>query len=180
MKKGYIHLCVLMIILGILCATWESIWDNKPAETIMAATLLLSVISMIMTSYIAVENAIELRLDRRKRLFSDYCARFSNDQNVRKVAEWLFNVNELDSDGKVIINSMKLKQNNIKEPTLFEKRRFMDFLIEINIQIKNKQIEKEDVRKIFSIYAKLFENIINSDNQPICYKKDLSELSELL
>ncbi len=181
MKKSYIHLYVLMIILGILVATWESIWDNTPAETIMAATLLLSILSLIANSYIAIENAIEIRLERRKRLFSDYCARFSNDQSVRKVAEWLLNVSELDSDGKVIIDSKKLRlNNNIGEPTLFEKGRFMDFLIEVNIQIINKQIDKYDARKIFSLYAKLFEYVTNSDNQTIYYKKDLSDLTELL
>lgn len=167
-----------MIVLGILCATWESIWANKPAETIMAATLFLSILSMIITSYIAIENAIELRSERRKKLLSDYCTRFSNEQ--RKVAEWLLNICEIDSDSNVKILDSKISQYSSKEPTLFEKERFMEFFIELNIQIKNKQIEKEDARKLFSFYALLFDNVTKFDNQTLYSKREVSKLSELL
>lgn len=169
--------------MGILCATWENYWINKPTETIMTATLFVSVLSMIMTSYITIENAIELRSERRKKLFSDYCARFSNDQCVSKVAEWLLTISKLDFDGNVEIMDSKYLQhskNFAKEPTLFEKERFMDFLIELNVQIKNKQIEKEDAIKVFSIYTRLFDNVIKSDNRINHFKRDVTELSELL
>lgn len=172
-----------MILLGFLCATWETIWNNKPAETIMAATLFVSIFSMFMTSYIAIENAIELRLERQKKLLSDYCTRFSNDQSIRNVAEWLLNISEIDSDGNVKLLGSKYlshSSDNAKEPTLFEKERFMDFLIELNIQIKNKQIEKEDVTKIFSIYIRLFDNLTKIDNQIYFHKREVAELSELL
>ena len=104
----------------------------------MAASLFVSVIALVITNYFTVENAIEIRENNKTKLFSDYCARFSNDSNFNKVAEWLLLISELDTEGNVLgIDTKKMKANKnltLVEPTYFEKERFFDFLIELNKQ----------------------------------------------
>ena len=110
-------------------------------------------------------------------MFSEYCARFSNDTNLKNVAEWLLFITKKDSHG-ILIERSKRSKKEYMEPTPFEKERFWCFLIELNIQIKDKQIEKEDAMKIFSRYAQLIGIVLETHNNS--NKWDRTAIAELL
>ena len=184
LNKKDISLIIGAFALGIICATWPEIWANETAETIMAASLLVSIIALVISSYFTTETALEIRGYNKKKLFSDYCARFSNDQNIKNVAEWLLAITEMDSNGNIRnVHFRKLKNDKkktIMEPTPFEIERFWSFLIELVIQIKNGKLEREDVRKIFSSYAQLFDYVQQTDDKTSYYKYDRKVIAELL
>ena len=177
-------LCVVMCLFGVMCALWPDLWKNETANTLTAFSLFISIIALFISNYFIVEKAIESRTNNKKRLFSDYCARFSSNQNLCKVAEWLLTIAEYDSNGilnNVYPNRVKNdKGRAITEPTYFEQKCFLDFLIELNIQIKNKQLEKEDVRQIFSPYALIFNEVLQAENMKNICMRNLANLSELL
>ena len=171
-----------MCLFGVMCAAWPDLWKNETANTLTAFSLFISIIALFISNYFIVEKAIESRTNNKKRLFSDYCARFSSNQNLCIVAEWLLTISEIGNGViKVYPNRMKnCKSRAITEPTYFEQKCFLNFLIELNIQIKNKQLEKEDVRKIFSLYALIFKEVLLAENMEKFYMLNLSDLSELL
>ena len=184
-KKKHILLYIGVLLLGVFVAIWRDLWFNETTETIMETSLLVSVITLVITNYYTIENAIEIRDNNKTKLLSDYCARFSNDPNLNKVAEWLLLISELDTEGNVlgIIYNKKIKANKnltVVEPTYFEKERFFDFLIELNNQIKNKKIEREDTIRVFSLYAQMFAKVLQIDNKTTYDKRDRSNISELL
>lgn len=169
-------------MLGVLYGAWESLLANKTANYISAISLLVSITALIFANYIKVENAVELRNTNKKRLLNDYCSRFSSDPTIQKVVRWLFAITELDSDDiKVYPKKRKdYNGNPIESPTSFEKERFLVFLTELNIQTKNKQLEIEDVRTIFSLYAQLFNKVQKNDNAFIFSLRKDCDYSELL
>ena len=175
-------LYVVMCLFGVMCAAWPDLWKNETANTLTAFSLFISIIALFISNYFIVEKAIESRTNNKKRLFSDYCARFSSNQNLCKVAEWLLTISEIENGVvKLYPNRMKNdKGRAITEPTYFEQKCFLNFLIELNIQIKNKQLEKEDLRKIFSLYALIFKEVLLAENMEKFYMLNLSDLSELL
>lgn len=131
------------------------------------------------SNYFIVENAIELRSNNKKKLFSDYCARFSSNHNLCKVAEWLLTIAEFDSNGNLIdVYPKRLKDNkgkHVTEPSTFEKQFFVDFFVELDIQIKNKQLEREDVINYFSSYVSIFQMVQHKDKSG--YIRNLDVLS---
>lgn len=184
MKKDHILLCIILFLLGASIPRWNYFWPKEGTETIMATTLFVSIVNFFLCAYIAVENAVEKRKGNKKKCFSDYCARFSSDPNLRKVAEWLMAITELDSNGNIAkVYPQKTKDDKghtILKPTYFEKERFCDFLIELNIQIKSEQIEKGDAIKVFYFYAYSFAKVLQEDEMIIYRKRECVDLSELL
>lgn len=182
--RNNIQLCVVVCLLGVMCALWPDLWKNETTNSMTSFSLLISILALFISNYFIVENAIESRTNNKKNLFSEYCTRFSSNQNISKVAEWLLAISEFDTEG-ILINVYPKRLNDDKgrtivEPTFFEMNCFGDFLIELNIQTKNKQLEKEDVRKYFSPYALIFDKVIQSENKQIYYMRNLSDLSEML
>lgn len=176
-------LCVIMLLLGVICAMGRDLWINETANTLMGSSLLLSLIALVVSNYFIVENARELRTNSKKKLFGDYCARFSSNQNICKVTEWLLNIAEFDSNGITNVYPQKLydaKGRAITEPTYFEKKCFGDFLIELNIQVKNKQLEKEDVKNYFSLYALIFNKVLQAESNKNCYMWNFANFSDIL
>ena len=173
-----------MSLLGVLCASWYTIWSKESAETIMATNLFVSIINFFLCAYIAVENAVEKRKNSKKELFSGYCARFSSDPNLRKVAEWLMEITELDSNGNIAkVYPQKKKGDKghaILNPTFYERETFCNFLVELNIQLKSEQIEKDDAREVFSFYAFSFAQVIQEDKMMLYRKRERADFSELL
>ena len=171
-----------MCIFGLLCATWRDIFAGETAETIAGVSFVISVMSLLCTLYFTVEYALELRGYNRKKLFSDYCARFSNDHNINKVAEWLFTSSIVNSNGNIKLYSKKLiyKDKGHTEPTAFEKERFWEFLVEINIQIKDKRIVREDAMKVFSIYANMFDKVVIQAEEQTSSNRIRTDIEELL
>ena len=184
MKKEHIPLCIIIFFLGLIIPNWFNFWRSEGNEKIMATTLFVSIVNLFLSSYIAVENAVEKRRTNKKKSFGDYCTRFSNDPNLRKVAEWLMAITELDSNGNIAkVYPQKTKDDKghtILKPTYFEKERFCDFLIELNIQIKSEQIEKGDAIKVFYFYAYSFAKVLQEDEMIIYRKRECVDLSELL
>ena len=177
-------LCVAMCIFGVMCVMWRDLWINETANTLMAFSLFISIIALFISNYFVVENAIESRTNSKKKLFGDYCARFSNNYNICKVAEWLLAIAEFDSNGILVNVDLKRlnddKGRTISEPTSFQKKCFGDFLIELNIQIKNKQLEKEDVRKYFSLYALIFNKVIQVENNKVYYMWNFDDFPDIM
>ena len=176
-------LCVVVCLLGAMCALWPDLWRNEAANNMTSLSLLISIFALFISSYFIVENAIELRTNNKKKLFCEYCARFSSNQNICKVAEWLLAISEFDPDG-ILMNVYPKRLNDdkgrtITEPTYFEMNCFWDFLIELNIQIKNKQLEKEDVRKYFSPYVLIFKKVLQAEDMKICYIRNVADLSDI-
>ena len=182
--RNNLYIVLLFFLYGVLCATWRDLWANETANTLTAFSLFISLTALFISNYFIIENARELRSNNKKKLFSDYCARFSSNCNLCKVAEWLLTLAEFDSNGNLIdVYPKRLKDNKgrpISEPSSFEKQIFVDFLVELNIQIKNKQLEKEDIGKYFSPYVLLFKEILQADNNKTYYIRSLDDLSELL
>ena len=175
--------CSIVALFGVMCAT-RDMWINETIKTLTAYSLFISIIALFMGNYFVIENAIELRTNNKQKLFGDYCARFSTNHNICKVAEWLLSIAEFDSNG--VLSNVDVKRLNgdkgrtISEPTFFQKKCFGDFLLELNIQIKNKQLEKEDVRKYFSPYATVFKKVLQVENNKACYMWNLSDFQEIL
>lgn len=184
MKKEHIPLCIFIFFLGLIIPGWFNFWQSDGNETIMATTLFVSIVNFFLCAYIAVENAVEKRKGNKKKCFSDYCARFSSDPNLKKVAEWLLAITELDSNGNIAnVYPQKTKDEKghaILKPSPFENERFCDFLVELNIQIKSEQIEKEDAKKVFSFYAFSFAKVLQEDNLVSYNRRKYSDFSELL
>ncbi len=181
MGKRYIP-ALLAFLFGSLCATWYNLFANETTNSIAATSLFVSITTLFMTTYVMVENAVELRNTNKKKLLSDYSNRFSCDPAIQKVVRWLFAITDIDSNEiKVYTKRSKdNKGNPIEEPASFEKERFLVFLTELNIQIREKQLEKDDVRKLFSLYALLFNKTQESDNTIIYSLRKGSDYSELL
>lgn len=103
-----------------------------------------------------------------------------------KVAEWLMTISTLDTNNIVNHNNFRYhkvkdrKREIIQSPTLFEIEKFCDFLVELNIQIKNEQIDGIDARKMFSSYVRMFRKVINSDNIELYNNRNDEDYSELL
>lgn len=184
--KDNLCLVIVFALFGALCASWYDIWSVEKTETIMATTLFVSIINLFFSGYIAVENAVELRNRSKKRLFGDYCSRFSNDICLKKVAEWLMAISTLDTNSIVKHNYFRYhkvkgrKGEIIQSPTLFEIEKFCEFLVELNIQIKNEQIDGKDARKMFSSYARMLSKVINSDKIELYNIQNDEDYSELL
>lgn len=180
----YLPLCVAMCLFGMMCAMWRDLWINETANTLMGFSLFISIIALFISNYFIVENAIESRSNKKKKLFSEYCARFSGNQNISKVVEWLLNIAEFDSNG-VLVNVYPKGLNDdkgrtISEPTFFQKKCFADFLIELNIQIKNKQLDIEDVRKYFSPYVLIFNKVLQVENNKVYYMWNIDDFPQSL
>ena len=184
MKKEHIPLCIFIFFLGLIIPGWFNFWRSEGNETMMATTLFVSIVNLFLSSYNAVENAVEKRMTNKKKSFGDYCARFSSDPNLKKVAEWLLAITELDSNGNIAkVYSKKTKDEKghaILKPSSFENERFFDFLVELNIQIKSEQIEKEDAKKVFSFYAFSFAKVLQEDDLVSYNRRKYSDFSELL
>ena len=184
MKKEHIPLCIFIFFLGLIIPGWFNFWRSEGNETMMATTLFVSIVNLFLSSYNAVENAVEKRMTNKKKSFGDYCARFSSDPNLKKVAEWLLAITELDSNGNIAkVYPQKTKDEKghaILKPSSFENERFFDFLVELNIQIKSEQIEKEDAIKVFSFYAFSFAKVLQEDEMVSYSKRKYSDFSELL
>lgn len=181
--RNNIQLCVVVCLLGVMCALWPDLWKNETTNNMTSFSLLISILALFISTYFIVENAIESRTNNKKKLFSEYCTRFSSNQNISKVAEWLLAISEFDPEG-ILINVYSKRLNDdrgrtITKPTFFEMNCFCDFLIELNIQIKNKQLEKEDVRKYFSPYILIFKEVIQAENKENYYMRNLADLSEI-
>ena len=178
------RLYFVMCLFGVMCAMWRDLWINETANTLTAFSLFISIIALFISNYFIIENAIESRNNNKKKLFGEYCARFSSNHNICKVAEWLLTIAEFDSNGALInIFPQRLnddKGRTISEPTLYQKKCFGDFLIELNIQIKNKQLEKEDVRQYFSKVTLIFNKVLQEENNKICYMWNLTDFPEIL
>jgi hypothetical protein len=174
-------MCVI-VLLAVLYGAWDILFVNETANTIATTSLLISVTALFITTYITIENSVELRNTNKKKLLSDYCNRFSSDPIVQKVARWLWDITDMNFDEIKVYpkKSKDDKGNHIEEPNSFEKGRFLVFLTELNIQTKNKQLEKEDVRKIFSLYALLFNKAQKNDNVTIYSLWKDCDYSELL
>lgn len=175
-------LYVVMCLFGVMCAAWPDLWKNETANTLTAFSLFISIIALFISNYFIVEKAIESRTNNKKRLFSDYCARFSSNQNLCKVAEWLLTISEIEN-GVINVYPNRMKNDKgraITEPTYFEQKCFLDFLIELNIQIKNKQLDKEDARIYFSSYVLIFKKVLEVEKKKVFYMLNLADLSELL
>lgn len=181
MAKRYIP-ALLAFLFGSLCATWYNLFANETTNFIAATSLFVSMTTLFVTTYVMIENAIELRNTNKKKLLSDYSNRFSCDSSVQKVVRWLFAITDLDSNEIKVYpkRSKDDKGNPIEKPTSFEKERFLVFLTELNIQIRENQLEKEDVKKIFSPYVLLFNKAQESDNTIIFSLRKDSDYSELL
>lgn len=183
-EPKYMLLCVYICLFGVMCATWRDLWINETANTLTAFSLFISIVTLFISNYLIVENAFESRRNNKKKLFSEYCARFSGNQNISKVVEWLLNIAEYDSNG-VLINVYPKRLNDdkgrtISEPTFFQKKCFGDFFVELYIQINNNQLEKEDVRKYFSPYALIFNKVLQVENNKNCYLWNLADFPEFL
>lgn len=182
--RNYLPLCVTMFLLGVMCAMWRDLCINETNNTLIGASLFVSIIALFMSNYFIVENAIRLRAYNKKKLLSEYCARFSSSYNYCKVAEWLLAIAEFDSNGNLIDVHPKrhkdYKGRNITEPTNLERKLFFDYLIELNIQIKNKQLDKEDIYVFFSSYALILKKLLQKDDNTANYLHNLADLSELL
>lgn len=175
-------LCVVMCLFGVMCAVWSDLWKNETANSLTAFSLFISIIALFISNYFIVEKAIESRTNNKKRLFSDYCARFSSNQNLCVVAEWLLTISEIEN-GVINVYPNRMKNDKgraITEPTYFEQKCFLDFLIELNIQIKNKQLDKEDARIYFSSYVLIFKKVLEVEKKKVFYMLNLADLSELL
>lgn len=173
-----------MCLFGMMCAMWRELWINETANTLTGFSLFISIIALFISNYFIVENAIESRSNNKKKLFSEYCARFSGNQNISNVVEWLLNIAEFDSNG-VLVNVYPKGLNDdkgrtISEPTFFQKKCFGDFLIELNIQIKNKQLDIEDVRKYFSPYVLIFNKVLQVENNKVYYMWNIDDLPQSL
>lgn len=181
MNNKYVFPSVLMCFLGVFYASLPHIVANVGEKTISATSLAISITAVSMTTYFTVETALELRNYNKKKLFSDYCARFSTDTTIFKVAEWLLAIAELDSnDDNIWVYSKNVRDNKVVEPTRFEKERFYMFLTELNIQIENGQIERDDARKVFSLYAHLFNNVRKTHTNTLYYEIENNDFAELL
>ena len=174
--RGFVEnlpLCVFMCLLGVIAAMGNDMWINETTNSLMGYSLLISLIALCISNFFIVENARESRKNNKKKMFSEYCARFSSNQNLCKVAEWLLAIAEFDSNG-VLVNVYPKRLNDDKgrtivEPTFFQKKCFGDFIIELIIQIDSKQLEKEDVKKCFSIYASIFYKVLQQDWENVEY-----------
>lgn len=182
--RKYLPLIVGTCLLGFVCSAWFDMWANEKAETIVAASLFVSFMTLISTMYFTVEIALESRSYNKKKLFSDYCTRFSTSPYIMRVTEWLFAISELDSDSGVLKvypkRSKDDKGNTITEPTPFEKDCYWNFLKELNIQIKSGQIDKDDARKVFSFYAQLYDKTLQIDNKTAYNELNKADITELL
>lgn len=172
-------LYIVMCLFGMMCAMWRDLGINETANSLASFSLFISIIALFISNYFIVENAIESRSNNKKKLFSEYCARFSGNQNISKVVEWLLNIAEFDSNGVLVnVYPKRLyddKGRAISEPTFFQKKCFGDFLIELNIQIESKQLEKEDVRKLFYPYALIFSKVLQVENNKVYYMWNLAD-----
>ena len=174
------HLYFTVCALGVMCAMWPDFLGNETINNLTVFSLFVSIIALFISNYFIVENAIESRNKNKKKLFSEYCARFSSNQNICRVAEWLLSIAEFDPNGFLINVYPKDRGKKITEPTYYEKTCFVDFFIELNIQINNEQLEKEDVRKYFSPYVLIFKRVLQAENKEFCYMRNLADLSEIL
>ncbi len=182
--RNHLPLFIIIFILGVLSSMWFELWANETANTLSATSLFLSLIALFISNYFIVENAIELRANNKKKLLSNYCARFSNNQKISKVLEWLISIAEFDSNGNFIkLYPKDVISNNVMTnlpPTQFEKEVFYDFLVELNIQVKNKQLEKEDVEKFFSPYVLIFKEALQTEKSKTHYLRNINDLAELI
>ena len=180
----YFPICVFMCLLGVVCSMGSDMWINETTNTLMGTSLLLSLIALVINNFFVVEIALESRTKNKKKNFSEYCTRFSSNHNICIVAEWLLAIAEFDSNGVLInVYPKRLKDymgRTISEPTFFQKKCFGDFLIELNIQIKNNQLEKEDARKYFTPYASIFNKVIQVERDKIYYLWNMADFPELL
>ena len=178
-----LSLCLFMCLLGVMCAMGSDLWKNETTNTLMGCSLFVSIIALFISNFFIVENARESRKNNKKKIFSDYCDRFSSNQNLCKVAEWLLAIAEFDSNGNLIdVHPKKQKDEDgrsIIEPTYFERKLFFDFLVELNVQIKSMQLSKEDVGVYFSSYVLIFKEILRKDDKTSNYLGNLADLPDL-
>ncbi len=118
-------LYILMCLFGVMCAMGHELFIVETVNTLMDYSLFISIIVLLISNYFIVENAIESRIGNRKKLFSEYCARFSSNHNTCKVGEWLLKIAEFDFNGVPInVNPNKLnadKGRPIFVPTFFRR-----------------------------------------------------------
>lgn len=173
---------IFFFILGYAMVRWNVLWSNETEKSIMATALFMSVLSLFSTLYFTVEIALKRESATQNKLLSEYCARFSTDPSIRKVVEWLIAISDIDKNDVITRfypeKSKDDKGNSIEKPSLYEKERFMRFFVELNIQIKNKQLNERDVNELFSFYAMMFSKVEHVDNDVFDYRKDCSGFRE--
>ena len=102
-------------------------------------------------------------------LLCQYNQRYSADQNIKKVIEWMLKTAHLDKKGEIDkVNLLK----SLCSPSINTKEMFMRFFEELQLQIEEKNLNAKDVYELFSYYAIKFDEF----NE---YHKDITDYTPI-
>lgn len=141
--------CILHLFYPPICI---GTFSNFLTSIISFGTLLVALFSAL---YVKKEYDKHIEEERTK-LLCEYNHRYSVDKHIECVIEWMLQIAIMDESGNIIGVNRQIK--NIP-PNIHQKEMFMRFFEELQLQIEKRKLNKQDVKKLFSYYALVFDKI---------------------
>ena len=187
-KEGRAFNTVLLTIafaaFGVLVGYWDLIADKFSQKGIITGTFFLTYINIMLTAYLNVNTIAENRVKNKKTLLNNYSSRFSNDPSIRQVSEWLLSISKIDKQGQFlgisILDTQSSCRNDMKRPNAFDIERFVEFFIELKLQIQHNQIRKSDAKEVFSYYPILFDKVRKQEKEIFCCEERYKSFAEYI
>lgn len=146
---------------------------------------MVTAISTVISTFIAAITVFYVWKQYRKHMIEEqtnllcnYNQRYSENNDIRKVIEWIHGVVVIDKKGEVVDVDVQLTKST---PSLNEKEMFMRFFEEIEIQLVKNKMEPNSVFRLFAYYPLLMNRFseLRQDVTDYNSKKELDEIDNI-
>lgn len=151
----FLFIIVVMVFLFAFClvAPLTNEWSGSLQAFAVVGALLISLFALI---YAKKEYEYHKKCERTT-LLCTYLDRYANTETIRKVICYILDTAVLDEKGNIV--GMDPDKPSDSVPMLREKELFMHFFEEIQLQINNGMIDKNDAFDLMGYYCGIFHRV---------------------
>ena len=167
---------ILIVIVGILLILL--FLSIVSAEMVTAISTVISTFIAAITVFYVWKQYRKHLIEEQTNLLCNYNQRYSENNDIRKVIEWIHGVVVIDKKGEVVDVDVQLTKST---PSLHEKEMFMRFFEEIEIQLVKNKMEPNSVFRLFAYYPLLMNRFseLRQDVTDYNSKKELDEIDNI-
>lgn len=167
---------ILIVIVGILLILL--FLSIVSAEMVTAISTVISTFIAAITVFYVWKQYRKHMIEEQTNLLCNYNQRYSENNDIRKVIEWIHGVVVIDKKGEVVDVDVQLTKST---PSLNEKEMFMRFFEEIEIQLVKNKMEPNSVFRLFAYYPLLMNRFseLRQDVTDYNSKKELDEIDNI-
>ena len=157
----YLFIIGIIIVMCLLIYFYHCLCEESLVDIITSASTAGTMLVATISACYAYHEYLQHQKNEKTQLLCHYNHRYSTDANIKAVVEWM-----LDNTPAITPSSSANSGdiNGCLSPTkgfvsLYQKEMFMRFFEELNIQIKEGNLDKQQVKDLFSYYAIKFGKI---------------------